>query len=232
MGWETLVHKLLTPPQCYCCLPPCIYHFQVAASPPMPLGAPVMQSMVGAPVIAAMSRLPVAAPPPPPVSVAGFGMPPGGMGIPHHQPHMMRQPYAAAGKDNKPATRFEPPPPNWEATRCPNLSRRNKPPWISRALEVYGSTCQQSCARERDCACGTSEKDPPFQNSLCTYISRLCAVMNHVHQVSTLCLTTPLTTQPLQVSCIIHIMLIRALLLLFPLQTRRRKFCGISGQAG
>ena len=120
----------------------------------MPLGAPVMSSMVGAPVIAnpalaAMSRLPVAAPPPP-VSVAGFGMPPGGMGIPHHQPHMMRQPYAAAGKDNKPATRFEPPPPNWEATRCPNLSRRNKPPWISRALEVYGSTCQQSCARERE----------------------------------------------------------------------------------
>lgn len=82
---------------------------QVAASPPMPLGAPVMQSMVGAPVIAAMSRLPVAAPPPPPVSVAGFGMPPGGMGIPHHQPHMMRQPYAAAGYPPPP---FGHPPPH------------------------------------------------------------------------------------------------------------------------
>ena len=69
----------------------------------MPLGAPVMSSMVGAPVIAAnpalaaMSRLPVAAPPPP-VSVAGFGMPPGGIPQP-----MMRQPYAAAGKDDTPA---------------------------------------------------------------------------------------------------------------------------------
>ena len=70
----------------------------------MPLGAPVMSSMMGAPVIAnpalaAMSRLPVAAPPPP-ASVAGFGMPPGGIPQP-----MMRQPYAAAGKEDAPATR-------------------------------------------------------------------------------------------------------------------------------
>ena len=77
--------------------------FQVAASPPMPLGAPVMSSMMGAPVIAnpalaAMSRLPVAAPPPP-ASVAGFGMPPGGIPQP-----MMRQPYAAAGKEDAPAS--------------------------------------------------------------------------------------------------------------------------------
>ena len=73
----------------------------MAASPPMPLGAPVMSSMMGAPVIAnpalaAMSRLPVAAPPPP-ASVAGFGMPPGGIPQP-----MMRQPYAAAGKKMRP----------------------------------------------------------------------------------------------------------------------------------
>jgi len=82
---------------------------QVAASPPMPLGAPVMSSMVGAPVIAnpalaAMSRLPVAAPPPP-VSVAGFGMPPGGIPQP-----MMRQPYAAAGYPPPPFGHPPPPP--------------------------------------------------------------------------------------------------------------------------
>ena len=138
----------------------CFYCFQVAASPPMPLGAPVMSSMMGAPVIAnpalaAMSRLPVAAPPPP-ASVAGFGMPPGGIPQP-----MMRQPYAAAGKEDAPATR---------TPRCPNLSRR-KPPWISRALEVYGRPT--TFMRKRERLCGASEKDP-FQISLCTYFASVC----------------------------------------------------------
>jgi len=104
---------------------------QVAASPPMPLGAPVMSSMVGAPVIAAnpafgaMSRLPVAAPPPP-VSVAGFGMPPGGIPQP-----MMRQPYAAAGypPPPRPPPPFgHPPPPHGPPPRGPPPDFHRGPP--------------------------------------------------------------------------------------------------------